>query len=111
MGLWIRLCEAADVPVGQMRAFSISELSFPILVTRMSEERYLASSSICPHEDVSLLGGDVRGCVITCPGHGYEFDLETGRCAHDTELRLPRFPTRVVNGVLFIELVIRQSPS
>lgn len=111
MGLWIQLCEAADVPVGQVRAFSIPELSFPILVARVSEEQYFASSSICPHEDVSLLGGDVRGSVITCPGHGYEFDLESGRCAHDTELRLRRFPTRVANGALFVELNLHHSPS
>ena len=33
---------------------------------------------------------------VVCPGHGYAFDMTTGRCAHDASLQLRRFPVRVV---------------
>jgi nitrite reductase/ring-hydroxylating ferredoxin subunit len=104
MGIWVRVCEASDVPPGEVRGFAVSPLAFPVLVAHVEDGRFLASTSICPHEDVSLLTGDLQGAVITCPGHGYEFDLGSGLCAHDTSLRLRRFPVRVAGGALFVEV-------
>jgi toluene monooxygenase system ferredoxin subunit len=104
MGMWVRICDANEVPEGQVRGFQVAALSFPILVAHVGGETYLASSSICPHEDVSLLSGDLQGPIITCPGHGYEFDLVTGRCKHDAGLRLRRFPVRLSGDALFVEI-------
>jgi nitrite reductase/ring-hydroxylating ferredoxin subunit len=60
---------------------------------------------MCPHEDVSLEGGDQRDTRVTCPGHGYEFDLATGRCTHDPDLRLRRYRVTVEDGALYIDLL------
>jgi nitrite reductase/ring-hydroxylating ferredoxin subunit len=103
MSSWVRVCDASDIPAGQMRGIQVGVLSFPILVAHVGD-RYLASSSICPHEDVSLLGGDLHGAVLTCPGHAYEFDLVTGRCGHDATLCLRRFPVRVSGGAVYVEI-------
>jgi nitrite reductase/ring-hydroxylating ferredoxin subunit len=29
----------------------------------------------------TLLGGSLAGRILTCPAHGYQFYLATGRCA------------------------------
>lgn len=104
MGVWVRVCDPSDVPLGEVRGFPVDLLAFPLLVAHVDDGRFLASASICPHEDVSLLTGDLDGVVITCPGHGYEFHLETGRCPHDAGLRLRRFPVRVSEDGVFVEI-------
>ena len=43
------------------------------------------------------LGG---GAVLRCPWHGWEFDLETGRCRDDPALRAAIYPVRVEGRVL-----------
>ena len=104
MAAWVRICDASEVPPGEVRGFRVPIFTFPILIAHV-DGRYLASSSICPHEDVSLLDGELHGQVLTCPGHGYDFDLATGRCAHDAGLRLRRFPVRVdAAGALYVEI-------
>jgi nitrite reductase/ring-hydroxylating ferredoxin subunit len=95
MARWVAICRASEVPAGQTRAYPLPGLRFPILIAHLSGGRFVASSAICPHEDVSLEGGDLYGTILTCPGHGYEFDLETGRCEHDPSLRLRRFRVEV----------------
>ena len=101
---WVRVCRVADVPVGWMRAFRVTGLGVPVLVADLGAGRYAASSGICPHEDVMLEGGDLEAGRVTCPGHGYEFDLETGRCAHDPALRLRRFPLQLVGDEIHIRI-------
>lgn len=101
---WVRVCRVADVPVGWMRAFRVAGLGIPVLVADLGAGRYAASSGICPHEDVMLEGGDLEAGRVTCPGHGYEFDLETGRCGHDPALRLRRFPLQLVGDEIHIRI-------
>jgi nitrite reductase/ring-hydroxylating ferredoxin subunit len=103
MAVWVRVCDESAIPAGEIRGFWIGELAFPVLVAHVGG-RFLASTSICPHEDVSLLGGNLEGTVVTCPGHGYEFDLDSGQCGHDAGLRLRRFPVRLIDGAVHIDI-------
>lgn len=99
----LRVCRVGDVGPGATVGFPVAGLTFPVMIANV-DGRLLAASSICPHEDVSLLDGDLRGAIVTCPGHGYEFDLETGRCAHDRSLVLNRFPVQVLGDQVYIEV-------
>ena len=105
----VRVCHASDVPPGQMRSFPVEGMLMPVLVANLGD-RFAASQSICPHEDVSLVGGDLEGTRIICPGHGYAFDLDTGRCGHDPALRLRRFPVAVEAGEVHIEVDLFAPP-
>lgn len=101
---WVRVCAVAEVPAGGMRAFRVEGLAIPVLVADLGGGRYAASSGICPHEDVALEGGDLVAGRVVCPGHGYEFDLTTGRCAHDAALTLRRFPIKVVDDEIHMRV-------
>jgi nitrite reductase/ring-hydroxylating ferredoxin subunit len=40
--------------------------------------------------------------VLRCPWHGWEYDLETGRCVDDPGLRAAVYPVRVENGRVLV---------
>ena len=42
--------------------------------------RPYAFANACPHEGNPLAFADVAGSTLTCPFHGWRFDLETGAC-------------------------------
>lgn len=52
----------------------------PVIVFNVSGE-YYAIEDRCTHADVALSGGeiDLSTCQITCPKHGAEFDIKSGR--------------------------------
>lgn len=104
MALRRKVCRLDEVPEGQVRAFAVDGLGVPVLVARV-DGRYLATSGMCPHEDVELEGGDLEGCWITCPGHAYQFDLTSGRCSHDPDLALPVYRAHVEGEWLVIDLI------
>ncbi len=104
MALRVKVCRIGDVPVGEMRGFDVPGVTLPILVANLGAT-HVATASLCPHEDVSLLDGECTGSSVICPGHSYEFDLRTGRCTHDPALELPRYRVTIVDGEVWVDLV------
>ena len=104
MALRVRVCKLADVVDGELRAFRVKGVTWPVIVTRVDGE-LLACPGVCPHEDVELADGDLHGATITCPGHAYEFDLHTGRCKHDPTLELRRYPITLVGDDVWVDLL------
>lgn len=102
--LRLRLGALVDLPVGTLRAFTVPGVTWPILAGRFDDE-IIATAGVCPHEDVSLADGDVADGCLTCPGHGYVFELRTGACQHDRDLTLRRYRTVVIDGEVWVELV------
>lgn len=102
--LRVRLAALVDLPVDALRAFTVPGVTWPILAGRFGDE-IIATAGVCPHEDVSLADGDVDDACLTCPGHGYVFDLRTGACLHDRELTLRRYRAVVLDGDVWVELV------
>ena len=104
MALRLRVCRVDEVPPGARRAVAVAGLAWPVLVVNLDGE-LLITAGVCPHEDVDLTGGDLDDGAITCPGHGYQFDLRTGRCTHDARLVLPRYRAHVIGDDVWIDLV------
>jgi nitrite reductase/ring-hydroxylating ferredoxin subunit len=104
MALRVPVCRRGDVAPGESRGFAVPGVDVPILITNL-DGRYLATSSMCPHEDVSLLGCKRRGAIVICPGHGYRFDLVTGACSHDPRLLLKRYRVSVAGDLVYVDLV------
>jgi nitrite reductase/ring-hydroxylating ferredoxin subunit len=75
-----------------------------IVLCRVEGEVY-ALSGICTHEDRLLSGGSVEDGVLTCPWHGAQFDVRTGRVRAMPALRpLETFPVRVdAGGLVHVE--------
>ncbi len=54
-----------------------------------------AIENLCPHQHVPVLDeGAIEGTVLTCPMHGWQFDLATGRAVNAAS-RLTGFDVRI----------------
>jgi nitrite reductase/ring-hydroxylating ferredoxin subunit len=104
MALRVRVCALGEVVDGELRAFAVPGVTWPVIVTRVDGE-LVAVPGVCPHEDVALSGGELRGATLTCPGHGYVFDVLTGRCRHDPALELRRYPITRVGDDIWVDLL------
>lgn len=70
----------------------------------MCRGKVVATQGQCPHAEGPLHEGEVDGTVLTCPWHGWTFDLETGQCGEDDSLHLTRFAVRVVGDDILVTL-------
>ena len=99
-----RLARVDEVPAGAIAVFRVHGVTWPVLATLLDGE-VVATAGVCPHEDVGLADGDLDGDCLTCPGHGYVFDLRTGACAHDARLVLRRYPVTIIDDEVWIDLL------
>ena len=64
--------------------------------------RIFAVQNDCPHQHFSMLHeGELNECRITCPMHGWTFDLESGRATNGSG-RLKRYAVKVADGRVWI---------
>jgi len=54
-----------------------------------------AIDGICPHQGGPLADGPVEGTMVSCPWHGWEFDVRTGKTTLNSKLKQPVFEVRV----------------
>jgi nitrite reductase/ring-hydroxylating ferredoxin subunit len=63
------------------------------------DERLVAFEARCPHWLGPLDDAPVRDGIVTCPWHGYAFDLRTGECTTGQACRLrPARPVAIRDG-------------
>ena len=53
-----------------------------------------AIHAVCPHQGGPLAEGGIDGTVVTCPWHGWQFDVTTGVCTFNDAIKQPTFPVK-----------------
>ena len=76
MSDWIPIGEASECPPGK----SIERVAGGRMVAIANVNGTLhAIDGLCPHQGGPLGRGQLCGAVLTCPWHGWQFDVVTGR--------------------------------
>ena len=65
---------------------------------------YYAMDNSCVHRGGPLGEGDLDGTVVSCPWHGWRWDVTTGANANNPAIRVPCFPVTVEHDEIFVEL-------
>ena len=56
--------------------------------------------SLCPHQSTNIPHLALEGRRLTCPKHGWAFDVASGKCVDKGDAPLNAFPHEVVDGRL-----------
>jgi nitrite reductase/ring-hydroxylating ferredoxin subunit len=117
-----RVLPSDEVTEGAGVMVTVNELEIGIFRVN---GRLVAYENRCAHQGGPVCAGEVLGKVeavvgddgsiveerfsaqtthLVCPWHGWEYDLETGKCAVDARFGLRRFGVRESDGEIYLEL-------
>ena len=65
---------------------------------------YYAIDAICLHRGGPLADGTLSRCIVTCPWHGWQFDVATGALVQDPGVGVSRHETRIVGDEIQVKL-------
>ncbi len=102
MAAIIKIGDFDDFPLGEGRIVQVGR--FTLAVFRAGDNVY-AIDNTCPHEDRSLGEGMFENGKVTCPGHGWQFDVATGERILMPQIKVQTYRT-IVNETkeVFVEL-------
>lgn len=111
------VARTADIAPGECRIVEVKRHSIGIFNVN---GEFVAVLNICPHELAPVCRGLVSGTtlpsppgeyrwgrdgeILSCPWHGWEFDLLTGKALADPKVRVRRYPTEVREDTIFVVL-------
>jgi len=101
MAQWVRIAAVSDVPAGSGGEFVAGER---IVALFNVGGTFHALDGICPHQGGPLGKGALSGCIVTCPWHGFQFDVTTGQHQTSRSLVHGRFPVKVEAGEVWVDV-------
>jgi nitrite reductase (NADH) small subunit len=101
MNDWIPIATVAECPPGT----SIERLAGGRMVAVANVDGGLhALDGLCPHQGGPLGTGRLCGAVLTCPWHGWQFDVTNGRHLTSATVRQELHEVRVRDGRIEVRL-------
>ena len=98
---WVRVAGALDIPAETGKEFAVRGR---IVALFNVAGTFYAMDGVCPHAGGPLGEGVLTGRVVTCPWHGWQFDVTSGQHCLNANLRHQAFPVRLEGSDVLIEL-------
>jgi nitrite reductase (NADH) small subunit len=98
---WLKIAALDECPPGSAIELVAGER---IIALFNVDGAFYALDGVCPHQGGPLGQGDLAGCIVTCPWHGWQFDVRNGQHQLSPRLRQPTIPVRVEGNAVFVDL-------
>jgi nitrite reductase (NADH) small subunit len=90
-----------DFPQGKGRMVVVNGRH--VAVFRL-DDGFFAIDNLCLHQAGPLCDGDIEDGAVTCPWHGWSYDIRTGILVQDGKVGVSRHNTRVVGDQVQVQL-------
>ena len=98
---WIRVASLDECPPGRARELVAADR---IVALFNVDGEFYALDEVCPHQGGPLGKGTLSGCVVTCPWHGWQFDVRSGQHQTAASIQHTAFPVKVEGDEIFVDL-------
>jgi nitrite reductase/ring-hydroxylating ferredoxin subunit len=98
----VKVATTDELPPGQMRCVVVDGL--PIALANVAGEIF-AFSDTCRHEGGPLSNGALIDHTVTCPWHGWTYDIRSGKSlVPPLGLRIPTYPVYIDGDTIAVEI-------
>lgn len=99
---WIAVADACELSADSMKVVDVEQNS---LVLCHLDGKLHALHNVCPHAGLPIGLGELNGCVLTCPFHGYAYNVQTGKNVDfEEDVPLQKLPVRIEGDRVLVDL-------
>ena len=95
------VARADEIPPGTGRQVLLGD---QVIALFNVDGMFYAMDGVCLHRGGPVGEGDIEGTIVTCPWHGFQYDVTTGRNVFDPEVGLETFDVRLSDGEVLIRV-------
>jgi nitrite reductase (NADH) small subunit len=93
--------KVSEIPPGSIREVQVA--GKPVALANVGG-RFYAIHNTCLHRGGPLGQGQLDGTVVTCPWHGWQFDVTTGKAVMNPDAVVPCLPSEVQGDEVYVDL-------
>ena len=101
MAKFVKVASLQELPPGSAKAVEIGGTAIALYNL---DGAVFATSNTCPHRGGPLGEGDLEGGVITCPWHGFQYDVKSGKCLTNPALGVSCHGVRLEGDSILVEV-------
>lgn len=90
---WLSVAKISDMQEGRARIARLPDGSR--VAVFLHEGKLSAISNACAHQNGPLGEGRIVDCLVTCPWHGFQYDVRNGRSPAPFTEKIPTYALRV----------------
>jgi nitrite reductase (NADH) small subunit len=98
---FVRAAKAADITPGSIQEVQVDGKTVALANVGGS---FYAINNTCLHRGGPLGQGTLEGKVVTCPWHGWQYDVTTGKTTMNPGVGLACYPTEVRGDEVFVDM-------
>lgn len=98
---FVRAGLIADVPPGTIRELHVNGKG--VAVANVGGVLHCISN-LCLHRGGPLSDGSLEGNIVTCPWHGWQYDVTTGKVTQNPAVATQCFPVEVRGAEIFVDI-------
>lgn len=92
MSDFVRVASTQDIPRGEGRAFDLGGKQVAVF---NCDGQFYAIDNECKHQGGPLGEGELDGCTVVCPWHGWTYDVTTGHSPDDPDCAVASYEVKV----------------
>ncbi len=101
MGEFVRVAKKSEIPSDTGKLVEVKGKEIALFKV---DGKIFAIYAVCPHQGGPLHEGGVTENMVTCPWHGWEFNVKDGLCAFNDSIRVPTFRVKEEGDEVFVEV-------
>jgi len=98
---FVRAAKKDEVPPGTIREFQLDGKT--VALANVGGKLFVINNT-CLHRGGPLGGGDLKGQIVTCPWHGWQYDVTTGKLATNPGVGVETYPVEVRGDDIFVDI-------
>ncbi|MBI4313581.1 MAG: non-heme iron oxygenase ferredoxin subunit [Candidatus Omnitrophica bacterium] len=98
---FVRVAQTSDIPAGEGRSF---EVEGKMIAVFNVNDTFYAIDNVCPHRGGPLGEGYLENKTVTCPWHGWQFDVTCGKSTVNPAAAVASLPVKMEGSEIFVGL-------
>jgi nitrite reductase/ring-hydroxylating ferredoxin subunit len=98
---FVLAAKIADVPVGSVHEVQVAGKAVALANV---DGKFFAINNTCLHRGGPLVEGSLQGKTVTCPWHGWEYDVTTGKLLQNPTMGVACYATEVRGEEVFVDI-------